>query len=174
LHAYIDWTEYCDGVNIFPKPVLPADMILPLKVWERPSAMNAIWGPPMENFVDGLPDIPKQTWNGCWEWRANAIYFPGALQVMDFRVLYMRYLGDFVDVSNIPWFQQPVPIVRSQTAFSLYLCAEIDTDNAEEWLVKAQAAAKMMVNREAAMKQRGNVRRQSRSGRLECGGWGWW
>jgi hypothetical protein len=90
---------------------------------------------------------------------------------MDLRLLYSRYLGDFLDVGALQWFQQLVPIPRCQDAFSLYICAEI-RHNAEsdEWLTQAEGAARLLCNREVSMKLRGNVRQQSRSGRLEGGG----
>lgn len=181
LSTYINWTNYCDGVNVFTTPTLPADMILPLKMWERPYNMNAMWGNPMELFFDGLPNRGKQTWNGAWEWRANSIYMPGALQIMDLRLMYMRFLGDFLDTGNTQWFEISVPLVRCQNAFSLFICAEIaaarDDMDPGIWKTKAENAAKEMINREVSMKARGNIRRQSRSGRLEAGrgmdGYGW-
>jgi hypothetical protein len=170
--CYIDTQQFYDGVNLFPGgPVLPSDIILPLKVWERPSGQNACFIRPMELFFDGLPGLPKQVWNGGWEWRAGTLYLPGAQQVTDLRLLYARYLSDFIDIGNVRWYQQLVPIPRCQTAFSLFVCAEADIDNAEAWLTKADGAVRLMANRESSMKQRGNVRRQSRSGRME-GGWG--
>ncbi len=173
--CWIDWFNYNDGANLFNAPVLPPDLIVPLRVWERPSGQR---GPfpvdPMELIFDGLPGFPKQAWSGFWEWRANAIYIPGALQVMDLKILYMRYLGDFLDDSE-QWFQKRVPIPRCQDALSLYICAEIRSDvESEGWLEKAESAARLLCNRDVAMKQRGNIRRQSRSGRLERGGWCGW
>jgi len=177
VYCWIDQTGCFDGNNFFPQPALPTDMIIPLKVYERPSAQNALFGSPMEIFVDGLPSAIKQTYNGVWEWVAQQLRFPGSLQVMDFRLLYMRFLADFADVGGVQWFNQPVPILRCQTALSLFLCCEVANNradmNAAVWCEKAEAAARMITNRDASMKQRGNFRRQSRSGRLEgaCG-WG--
>jgi hypothetical protein len=179
IPCWIDWFNFNDGANLYPAPVLPADLIIPLKLWERPSGQNAPFpAQPMELFMDGLPGRPKQIWNGMWEWRANAIYFPGTLQVVDFRLLYARYLGDFVDSGNEQWFERRVPVPRCQDAFSLYICAEIantrEDMDADVWTAKAESAARLLCNREVAMKQRGNIHRQSRSGRLESGrGYGW-
>ena len=168
--SWLDWFNCFDGANLYDVPALPSDLIVPFKIWERPTGQNAQFPrDPMELMFDGLPGMQKQSWNGCWEWRANRIYFPGALQVMDFRLLYRRYLGDFLDVGNVQWFQQPVPIQRCQDAFSLYICSEFRPGAG--WQEQAESAARLLCNREVSMKARGNVRRQSRSGRLE-GGWG--
>ena len=171
--SWIDWFNCFDGANLYSVPELPPDLIIPLKLWERPTGQNAQFPRnPMELMFDGLPGGQKQGWNGCWEWRANRIYFPGALRVMDFRILYQRYLGDFLDVGTLQWFQQPVPIPRCLDAFSLYICSEYRPGDG--WLEKAEGAARLVCNREVSMKSRGNVRRLSRSGRLEGGGgYGW-
>lgn len=171
--SWIDWFNCFDGSNLYAAPHLPSDLIIPLKVWERPTGRNAQFPrDPMELCFDGLPSAQKQSANGCWEWRANRIYFPGSLQVMDFRILYQRYLGDFLDVGTVQWFQQPVPIQRCQDALSLYICSEFRPGAG--WQEQAEGAARLLCNREVSMKARGNVRRQSRSGRLEGGGgYGW-
>ena len=173
---WIDWNNCSDGVNLSDAPVLPSDLIIPLKVWERPSGQNAQFPiTPMELMFDGLSGFQKQIWNGQWEWRANKIYFPGALQAMDFRILYRRDLADFVDSGTTQWFQQTVPIPRCQDAFSLYICSEFLPGAGYKEM--AEEKARLICNREVSMKQRGNVRRQSRSGRLEGGGgcgWGGW
>ncbi len=171
--CWIDWSNCFDGNNLFDQPQLPQDLIIPLKVWERPAGQNTPFPTnPMELCFDGLPGFPKQSYNGCWEWRANKIYFPGSLQAMDFRILYQRYLGDFMDVGTVQWFQQPVPIPRCQDAFSLYICSEFQPSGG--WREKAESAARLLCNRDVSMKQRGNIRRQSRSGRLEGGGYYGW
>ncbi len=178
IPMWIDWFNSYDGANLYTQPVLPADLIVPLKVWERPSNLNCAFpSNPMELFFDGLPMLPKQLYNGMWEWRANRIYIPGALQKIDLRILYARYLGDFADGAE-QWFEQEVPLPRCQDPFSLYICAEIaetreDLDQAY-WLAKAEGAAVLFCNRDVQMKQRGTIRRQSRSGRLEMNSGVWW
>ncbi len=170
IQVRIDWFNYFDGANLFNAPVLPPDLIIPLKVWERQSGMAGAFVP-MELIFDGLPNWNKQSRNGLWEWRAEAIYMPGALCVTDLRLRYEAFMPDFVDSSTTQWYQQPVPLLRCHDALSLYICAEIaegrDDMDAAKWTQKAEAAAKIILNRDMAMKQRGNIRRQSRSGRLE-------
>lgn len=176
---YLTWTGFFDGTNLLDSPYLPFDLIIPTKIWERASGQNQQWPKdPMELFFDGLPGFAKQLWNRAWEWRAGALHIPGATQALDFRLLYVRNLGDFVDDDVTPWFEAIVPLNDCMEAFACFICAEIkgtpDNPNAGGWLQAAENAARLMTNREAAMKQRGNIRRQSRSGRLEAGqGYGW-
>lgn len=172
VFTYIDWFNYFDGVNLYPAPVLPSDLLIPLKIWERPSGQNAVFPQnPMEIFYDGLPANFKGLWNQGWEWRAQQVWLPGAQQTTDLRVLYMKVFPDFADSGTTQWFQQSVPLVRSQNAFSEFICAEIAETlselDQESWIARAETSCKQMCNRNVAMKQRGNTRRMSRSGRLE-------
>jgi hypothetical protein len=165
----LSWTNYFDGTNYFTAPVLPQDLILPLKLWERPSGVNATWGGPITNFLDGLPGGPKAGANFCWEWRNDAIYMPGSLCVVDLRIRYAAYLPDFITAGQTPWYSQPVPIMRSLDAFAYFICSEVagprgDLD-AATFDTKAEAAVRQLFNREAAQKQRVNIRRIPRSAR---------
>lgn len=166
----IDWFNYFDGANLYQAPVLPPDLMFPLKVFERQNGTASAFAP-MEVMLDGLPDRNKQARSGLWEWRADGLYMPGALMTTDLKLRYAKYLPDFADVGGVQWFQQVVPMMRASDPFSLYICAEVrDGLEAETWRAKAESAANLWANRDVSMKQRANVRRQSRSGRLEgCG-----
>lgn len=170
LQQRIDWFNFFDGGNLYPAPVLPPDLMFPLRLWERQSGTAGAFVP-MEAIVDGLPNFNKQARNGYWEWRADGIYLPGATQTVDLRIRYARYLPDFADTQQVLWFQQSVPMMRSSDAFSYFICAEVaegrDELDPDAFRQKGEAAAKLMMNRDVAMKQRINIRRQSRSGRLE-------
>lgn len=175
--TYLNWTNFFDGVNLTASLVLPQDLILPLKLWERPTGQNASFGLPMENQLDGLPTWPKTFTNGCWEWREDSIFLPGSLASMDLRIRYAAYLADFATVGSVQWYNQPVPIMRALNPLADYICAEAaaargDLD-AGAFTAAAEAGAKLIVNREVAMKQRVNVRRipRSRSARRGCDFW---
>ena len=176
--AYINWTNYFDGNNLLSAPVLPYNLIQPLKVWERQNGINSPFiEPPMEQILDGLPAFPKTALNRRWEWRNNSIYLPGALAVVDLRIKFITYFADFADLGGVRWFQQPVPIVRCQEPFSLYIAAEFenargDKAAAKEFGDEAESATKALMNREVRSKQRVNVRRQPRGG-YGGNGWGW-
>ena len=176
--SWIDWTGCSDGANPYSSPTFPSDLIIPYKIWERSSSQGGAFAGPMELFVDGLPTFCSAIFHRCWEYRAGRIYFPGALQQTDFRLLYARYLGDFLDAGTVQWFEQPVPIPRSQDAFSLYVCAEIaqarSDMNESAWTERAEASARQLCNRDVSMKQRGTFRKRSRSGRLEMGSTSSW
>jgi hypothetical protein len=174
--VYINWFGYFDGTTLQTAPVLPQSLITPLRVMERQTGTQASLIP-MENIFDGLPTWGKGPRNRLWEWRQNAIYMPGATFAMDLRIRFISYLPDFADTLSspaVPWFQQPVPIMRCQDALSWFIAAELASArgdlniDAKDLWARGEAAAKLIMNRDARMKQRGNIRRASRSGRLEA------
>jgi len=172
--TYINWFNFFDGANIYPAPVLPPNLIVPLRLWERQNG-NASGFVPMGMMMDGLPTWNKQARNLCWEWRGDAIYMPGSLQTMDLRIRYACYLGDFIDVGDVPWFQQPVPIMRCVDSLAYFICAEVlearEDQEENPFVQKAESAARLIMNRDISLKQRKNIRRRPRSGRGE-GTWG--
>lgn len=175
--VYINWFGYFDGTTLQPSPVLPQNLMSPLKIWERQNGTNSQFLP-MENIFDGLPTWGKCPRNMLWEWRRESIYMPGSTFVMDLRLRYMTYLPDFADdlTAKVPWYGTQVPVMRCQDPLSMFICAEIaetrDDLDAEKWRAKAEAASNLFMNRDVKMKQRGNIRRASRSGRLESYGYG--
>lgn len=164
--VWMNWSQYFDGQNFWNAPVLPQDLILPLKIWERWTGQNAVFCP-MQMWVDGIPTVPKQNMNLIWEWREDAIYMPGSQMTMDWRLRYAAFLPDFIDVGDVPWYNQPVSIMRSKDALAWYICSEVanprgDLDGSV-FDTKAEAAAKRIFNREVSQRQRVNVRRIGRS-----------
>jgi hypothetical protein len=105
------------SINWSTSPALPNDMTSPLKLWERVSGTNADYTP-MDQALNGLPAIPKQSLNKLWEWREETIFIPGATSITDIRLRYLAYLADFTATSN------PVPIVDCLSAFAWLIASE--------------------------------------------------
>jgi hypothetical protein len=180
IFTWIGWQGCFDGANLFTVPALPQNFTHPLKVWERWSNTGMQFGDPMEQMYDGLPNWPKTTASRVWEWRNDLIYMPGSQNVMDIRVRFAKYMPDFDDIGQVRWYQQPVPIMRAADALSWMVCRELamrppfTNPEAEAAYYKYGCdACNRILNRDARAKQRGNVRRMSRSGRLEGSGYGY-
>ncbi len=149
--VWIGWTGYFNGLALSGTPALPQDLIAPLDLWERQSGSGASYAP-MDQLLNGLPTVPKQSLNRIWEWRQEAIYMPGALSPTDIRLRYAAFLPDFVDVGLVFWYQQPVPIMRSLNSLAWFICSEIakargDLD-AGGFDQQAVAAAQLIWNRD--------------------------
>ena len=156
-----------DGVSFYATPALPSDFTHPLKVWERQSGKNAEFSSdPMEKVLDGLPTLSKSSRAGCWEWRNEAIYFPGSLVVEDLRIRYARNIPDFADSGTTQWFASTVPLIRCSDPFSLFLCAEFASSRGQDALAqrfedRAITAACKLTNRDVRADERVDIRRQS-------------
>ena len=85
-----------------PPNQLPTDLLLPLKLWERPSGSS-------DDFVEmvdltdhgGLPSLPQGTTLRFWEWRLDGLYFLGATQATQVRIRYAKALPDLVDAASV-------------------------------------------------------------------------
>jgi len=176
VQVSLDWTGYDNGTAVDTAIVLPQDLILPMRLWQRVTGQNAEFSP-VPQWLDGMPSMPATAYNQVWEWRGDAIYLTGANSFLDLRIRYANYIGDFIEANNLPWYGQTVPIVRALDSLSLYVCAEIAGSRPDLELDTAlftqgaEAAAKLIYNRDVRQKQRVNVRRMSRSGRLEGSGY---
>jgi hypothetical protein len=80
---------------------LPANLLVPLRLWERPSGSSA-------DFVEmadltnhgGLPSESQTSTLNYWEWRADGIYLLGATQATQVRLRYRKAFPDLVDASS--------------------------------------------------------------------------
>lgn len=166
----LTWQFYFDGTSYWYPPnvqVLPQDMIMPLRIWERFTGSYLPFCP-MEMSQDALPDWVKGPSNGMWLWENDTLYMPGATYPYDLRMEYAAFLPDFVTTDTTPWYEQPVPIMRSEDALSWYICAEAAGPrkdlSAAEFVAKAESAARKIFNREVSMKQRTPASRRCQSG----------
>lgn len=88
--VYIDYVNYFDGLNLNNAPVLPQDMLTPVKLWERPAG-SLLRFAPMGLANDGIDSLPQYSYMRQWEWRDDKIYMPGATQAIDLRARYKAY-----------------------------------------------------------------------------------
>ena len=145
---YINWANCYDGTTPQAGPLLPQDLIAPIRLWERAHAgAGSFFG--MDRLYDGLPAVPKLALNKSWEWRNGAIYIPGATVIVDLRVRYAAFYAGFVAPGTTAFSAQMVPIVQSLNAFAWFICAEVakprgDLD-AGDFEAKGQQAARFIV-----------------------------
>jgi hypothetical protein len=168
LEVYISWTGYYDGVEMHDNPVLPADMIGPLKMSERPSAapnspQNSATFTPMFATSDGLPSRCPTIYLGVWEWREDKIYMKGATQYTDGRLRYNKRLPDLLDPTDL------VQIVNCADSLAYYTGMEFARPRgsplADVYEAKGDAEAAKMMSPSTRFRQRRNNRRRPYSGR---------
>lgn len=128
LEVFLNWYGYYDGVNVDGSVVLPANLIKPIKLAERPSGAS----PNLNAFIDmdgpeqgitRIPAIPKNQWNVIWVWNGDAIWMPGALVQTDLRIDYAAYLPNFTGSGAGFPGTQTADIMRCENALSGYIAA---------------------------------------------------
>ena len=122
--SYINWQNYFNGSVLLLAPVLPQDLITPMKMWERISAGGGQLFE-MDRLDNGLPAILKAARNQSWEWREGAIYLPGSINYTDIRLRYAAYFPDFVAAGTTPFASQSIPILRALNPLAWFIASEV-------------------------------------------------
>jgi hypothetical protein len=175
LQTYLSFTGFYDGEQMHANPVLPVDMIAPLRIWERqsgssPSVLNPNTFIPMAKSSDGLPSRIQTIYLSQWEWREDAIWFVGSTQTNDLRLRYNAWLTDLLDSTSL------VMIVNCADALAYYTAAEFakarGSDLADNFYAMGDDVVKDMTLLDSRARQRQNHRRKPYS-RGNHSGWGW-
>jgi hypothetical protein len=147
-----------------PPNQLPTDLLVPVKIWERPNLSTDDF----TEMVDlsqhgGLPSREQDTTLSVWEWRADGIYFLGATQDTQIRLRYLKAYPDFTDSTS------PVLIRNAQEAIA-YATAALagwarGSPLAEKWDDAAVDAIEDLVVAAVRREQQSQRRRRPYSSR---------
>jgi hypothetical protein len=119
VQVFISFTGYFDGVNMNAQPTLPADLLLPLALWERPSGSGAAFQPMNPAHTDGLPSrIPGQTFD-VWEWRNDAINMLGAIITTDLRARYEARIAKISTSQDLT--KVSIPLIDADEALAAWV-----------------------------------------------------
>jgi hypothetical protein len=96
-----------------PPNQLPTDLLVPLKIWERPAGST-------QDFLEmvdlsqhgGLPSRVQDVTLSVWEWRVDGVYFLGATQDTQIRLRYLKAYPDLTDSTS------PVLVRNAQEAIA--------------------------------------------------------
>jgi len=129
VQSWLSWNGFFNGTSFTSTPILPVDFYAPLRIQERVNGSNAFFTP-MTVALQGLRNLfARSVLNGQWEWRANALYMPGATGATDLQLRYTRRLADLPDpnypVSNAPWYSQIVPIPNCLSPLAWFVAYEV-------------------------------------------------
>src|SRR6185312_5426918 len=154
------WQNYSDGVNLYDTPVLPPDLMIPLRCWQRLSGDTASPFIRFGSANDGLPAYAQSAWFQAWEWRNNQLQFPGALQSNDIRLLYQKFYPDIPDFGATVTL--PIPGGNAAVAYLVaehYLRSRGSLVTAQIQ-AKAEQAMRELIRPTIRQKQRGQHRRR--------------
>jgi len=151
-----------------PPNQLPPDLLVPVKLWERPFSNT---GGSSDDFMemtdltdhDGLASVPQGQTLRYWEWRADGLYFLGATQDTQIRLRYQKSYPDLTDATS------PVLIRNSQEALA-YAAAALagaarGAPQAERWDAAAGDALEDLIARATQREQQTGRRRRPFSSR---------
>jgi hypothetical protein len=84
-----------------PPNQLPTDLLTPAKLWERLNGSSDDFQE-MVDLTDhgGLPSRPQGQSLDVWEWRADGLYFVGALTDRQVRIRYQKAFPDLSDATS--------------------------------------------------------------------------
>ena len=147
-----------------PPNQLPVDLLVPLKLWERPNAST-------QDFVEmvdlshhgGLPSRVQDVTLSVWEWRADGIYLLGATQDTQVRIRYLKAYPDLTDATS------PVLVRNAQEAIAYGAAALAawarGSPLAQKWDDAASDAVEDLVSQAVRREQQSGHRRRPYSSR---------
>jgi len=142
-----------------PPNQLPTDLLVPVKIWERPNLSTDDFAEMVDvSQHGGLPSREQDTTLSIWEWRADGLYFLGATQDTQIRLRYNKAYPDFTDDTS------PVLIRNAQEAIA-YATAALagwarGSPLSERWDEAAADALEDLVS--AAVRREQNSQRRRR------------
>lgn len=101
VQTYLNFAFYFDGTNQNASFTLPADLMMPLRVWDRQSGTTTVFVP-LQEARNGLDPANQTDELRVWEWREGRINFPGALIQRDIRIKYLAFLPAFFPTNPVP------------------------------------------------------------------------
>ena len=147
-----------------PPNQLPTDLLVPVKIWERPNGST-------DDFLEmvdltqhgGLPSRVRDLTLSVWEWRADGLYFLGATQDTQIRLRYLKAYPDFTDATS------PVLVRNAQEAIA-YATAALagwarGSPLAEKWDDAAADAIEDLISAAVRREQQSAHRRRPFSAR---------
>jgi hypothetical protein len=158
LQVEVSDTGYFDGAVSASVPVVPSDLLVPLRLWERQTGSIESWVP-MTNRLDGLPSVAQGSRLNIWEWREDMIVMPGATVSNDLKLRYTGSQAHFATVDDILYFRGAAGAIAFKMV-SVYLMSK-NPDMAVVAGTEAEKRLHQLTMRSARMKQRAPVSRRS-------------
>jgi len=147
-----------------PPNQLPTDLLVPVKLWERPNLSTNDFIE-MVDLTDhgGLPSRPQGLTLDVWEWRGDGIYFLGATRDVQVRIRYQKAYPDLADATS------NVLVRNAQEAIAFFAAAITAMSRgsplAEKWDQAGDDALEDLIVRAAQREQNTNRRRRPYSWR---------
>jgi hypothetical protein len=141
-----------------PPNQLPPDLLVPVKLWERPNLSSDDFAEMLDmSDHGGLPSQEQGSALGMWEWRTDGLWFLGATQDTQIRLRYQAALPDLADSTS------PVLIRNAQEAIAYFTAALASASRgsplSERWDDAGSDALEDLIAR-AVLREQQSVRRR--------------
>lgn len=165
VQVSLGYNGFNNGTTNYNVPALPADMLGPLKLMERPTGTVGQFIPMVER-IDGLPSLTQSSFLRWWQWLNDQIVMIGALQQNDIKLRYNVILPKLVLTPQ----PSQVLILRGKNALAwkiveIFAAGRDGEEGAAFAGGKYQEELTKLLGRTAKRKQRAVSRRQPWGGR---------
>lgn len=164
VNVSLSFTGFNNGTTNTALPRLPADMIGPLRMWERPTGTVGQFVPMIQR-LDGLPSITQSSYLRYWQWLRDQLVMIGSLQQNDIKVRYNQRLPALVLTPQ----PSPVLIIDALDAMAWRVIALFCSGRGGEGAVYADQQYELEKNRliapTAKRRQRAVAKRRQWGGR---------
>lgn len=160
------YTGYFDGQTNFDSPQLPADMLIPLEIWERQSGTNAAWCL-MTQVADALSSHSPTSYFRVWNWEQDILTLPGATVSLDLKFKYILLAPQLTDPTS------PVLVARCTVALANLLVASVVKmrgGDPAQFKADAEMAVQNIISRYSRKDAYAQYNRIPFRGQRRCGG----
>lgn len=161
--VWISQSGYYDGANNHDTPTLPADIIIPIRIFER---FDLTQNPfvqitPANDGLDGF--TPQMPYFRQYEWRGNMLVLPGATMQNQLRFRYIAYFADLTAPDSVLPYPRIAIALAWMTAF---VFANARGDQTASATLKGEAYTQLdnIVSYSIRRKQRRGVSRRPYGG----------
>lgn len=160
----LSFTGFFDGYTNYAAPALPADLLVPKRIWYRQAGGGLTFteffpakAGLQSNFQDYAP--------GEWDWRGFSIFLNGSLVTIEMRIRYVQQIAFYGNLSTPIFSSTAIPFKDAISVLALMgaekFCAARLPGGATAGLqAKIRAEMDKVINREVKAMQ---ATRQSRS-----------
>lgn len=160
LSAYISYTGYFDGTNQNQNPILPGNLLTILDVWERPTGSTLQFCQMTQ--CDPLPSLLQCPFNSYWAYYTDQLNFPGATQLLDFRLRYKAAVLAPINAAPADFATTYIQCIDSADAIA-YKMAKAYKEPRGGLTTSQEAdgkeAVRQMINRQVRAQQTGDFSR---------------
>ncbi len=115
--VWLSQSGYFDGEDNHTTPALPADIVIPTRIWCRFAGTQSpfVQVSPAKDGIDGY--VVQIPYPSLYDWRSNLLVFPGFTQANDIRMRYDKYFADLTGPTSVIPYPRMAIALAYMTAY---------------------------------------------------------